>query len=80
MARGGVHILRGDQLPAEDRTLLLSAARAVLLSRRGSLAEQVIRLEQSEPAPPRTGSPPVVESPARARSWPVQSAAWPSSA
>jgi cyclic beta-1,2-glucan synthetase len=46
--RGGVHILRGDQLSAEDRTLLQSAARAVLLSRRGSLADQVIRLERPE--------------------------------
>ena len=43
---GGVYILRGDHLSGEDHTLLLSAARAVLLSRRGSLAEQVIRLER----------------------------------
>ena len=46
--RGGVHILRGDQLSTEDRTLLGAAARAVLLSRRGSLADQVIRLEHPE--------------------------------
>ena len=52
--RGGVSILRGDQLSAEDRTLLQSAARAVLLSRRGSLADQVIRLERPE----RTARPP----------------------
>ncbi len=43
---GGVYILRGDQISTEDRTLLQSAARAVLLSRRGSLADQVIRLER----------------------------------
>jgi cyclic beta-1,2-glucan synthetase len=43
---GGVYILRGDQLSTEDRTLLLAAARAVLLSRRGSLSDQVIRLER----------------------------------
>ncbi len=50
---GGVYILRGDQLSDEDRTLLLAAARAVLLSRRGSLADQVIRLERPERiAPP----------------------------
>jgi cyclic beta-1,2-glucan synthetase len=42
-AHGGVHILRGDQLSTDERTLLQSAARAVLLSRRGSLADQVIR-------------------------------------
>ncbi len=43
---GGVYIARGDQLSAEDRTLLQAAARAVLLSRRGSLSDQVIRLER----------------------------------
>ena len=46
--RGRVHVLRGDQLSTEDRTLLQTAARAVLLSRRGSLADQVIRLERPE--------------------------------
>ena len=51
--RGRVHILRGDQLSTEDRTLLQSAARAVLLSRRGSLADQVIRLERPERIVPR---------------------------
>ena len=52
-AHGGVYILRGDQLPVDDRTLLTSVARAVLLSRRGTLADQVIRLERPEaPAPP----------------------------
>ncbi len=44
--RGGVFILRGEQLTAEDRTVLQAAARAVLLSRRGSLADQVIRVER----------------------------------
>ena len=50
---GGVHILRGDRLSTEDRTLLQTAARAVLLGRRGSLADQVIRLER----PKRIASP-----------------------
>lgn len=45
---GTVRILRGDQLSSDDRTLLLAAARAVLLSRRGTLADQVIRLERPE--------------------------------
>jgi cyclic beta-1,2-glucan synthetase len=49
---GGVFVLRGDLISAEDRTLLQTAARAVLLSRRGSLAEQVVR-QRSEPASPR---------------------------
>ena len=47
---GGVYILRGDRLSNEDRVLLQSAARAVLLSRRGSLADQVTRLERPERA------------------------------
>jgi cyclic beta-1,2-glucan synthetase len=46
---GGVFVLRGDLISAEDRTLLQTAARAVLLSRRGSLAEQVVR-QRTEPA------------------------------
>ncbi|MGZ6257798.1 MAG: glucoamylase family protein, partial [Candidatus Limnocylindrales bacterium] len=50
---GGVYILRGDQLSPEDRTLIQTAARAVVLSRRGSLADQVIRLERPKRiAPP----------------------------
>ena len=56
-ARGGVYILRGDRLSPEDRILLQAAARAVLLSRRGSLADQVLRLERQPgvvpPALPR---------------------------
>jgi len=45
---GNVFILRGDLLSAEDRTLLQTAARAVLLSHRGTLAEQVLRQPVSE--------------------------------
>jgi cyclic beta-1,2-glucan synthetase len=55
--QGGVYILRGDQLPEADRVLVLAAARAVLLSRRGSLAEQVIRLERPERPAPRPVPP-----------------------
>ena len=51
--RGGVYVLRGDQISGEDRTLLQAAARVVLLSRRGTLADQVIRLER--PVPERSG-------------------------
>jgi cyclic beta-1,2-glucan synthetase len=46
-ASGNVFILRGDLILAEDRTLLQTAARAVLLSRRGTLAEQVLRQPRS---------------------------------
>ncbi len=52
--RGTVFVLRADLVSVEVRSLLRSAARAVLLSRRGSLSEQVKRVEESEPAaPPR---------------------------
>lgn len=56
-SHGGVYILRGDQLLDEDRTLLQTAARAVLLSRRGSLADQVIRLERPKLISPRPALP-----------------------
>ncbi|MDO8485065.1 MAG: glucoamylase family protein, partial [Candidatus Limnocylindrales bacterium] len=60
---GGVYILHGDQLSADDRTLLQAAARAVLLSRRGSLSDQVIRLERPDRivplAPPQPAAKPV---------------------
>ncbi|MBA3587509.1 MAG: hypothetical protein H0W41_07720, partial [Chloroflexi bacterium] len=54
---GGVYILRGDQLSTEDRTLLQAAARAVLLSRRGSLADQVSRLERPRAIAPLAAPP-----------------------
>jgi cyclic beta-1,2-glucan synthetase len=47
--RGGVFVLRSDIISSEARLTLLAAARAVLLSRRGSLAEQLDRLEQGAP-------------------------------
>ena len=61
---GGVYILRGDRLSTEDSTLLQAAARAVLLSRRGSLADQVIRLER----PKRIAPPAAPPGSSRARS------------
>jgi cyclic beta-1,2-glucan synthetase len=60
--RGGVHILRGERLSTEDRTLLQAAARAVLLGRRGSLVDQVIRLERPERTA-RPAAPPVPSHP-----------------
>ncbi|MDQ3003635.1 MAG: phosphorylase, partial [Fibrobacterota bacterium] len=44
--RGGVFLLRKDRIPMEDRVLLQAAARAVLGSRRGSLANQVMRMRR----------------------------------
>ena len=59
-AHGGVYVLRGDRLSAEDRTLLQTAARAIVLSRGGSVANQVIRQERPEwtaPTPRAAGMP-----------------------
>ena len=49
-AGGAVHILRGDRLLPADRLLLQTAARVVLLSRHGTLAEQVTRAPQPKVA------------------------------
>ncbi|MGH7396752.1 MAG: GH36-type glycosyl hydrolase domain-containing protein, partial [Candidatus Rokuibacteriota bacterium] len=51
-ARGGVFILRKDLLSPHDHAALQAAARAVLLSRHGTLAEQLARAEPpQDPAP-----------------------------
>jgi cyclic beta-1,2-glucan synthetase len=66
-AHGGIFILRGDLLSDEDRDVLRTAARAVLLSRQGTLAEQVVRHLLGAPAgaPPRPvlPGPPAVDIP-----------------
>ncbi|MBA3583767.1 MAG: phosphorylase, partial [Gemmatimonadetes bacterium] len=56
---GEVHILRADQISQEDRDLLRTAARAVLLSRQGSLAEQLEAAlrEEREVRPPTPSRP-----------------------
>lgn len=51
-ARGNIYLLRSDLLSPQDRTLLQQFARVVLLSRRGTLAEQVTRLQRRRSAPP----------------------------
>ena len=54
---GSVFILRADRVTGAQRDVLLAAARVVLSSRRGSLADQVARAQRSEAAalapPPR---------------------------
>ena len=50
--QGGVFLLRTDIISADCRAVLLTSARAVLLSRRGSLAEQLERLETGPPPLP----------------------------
>jgi cyclic beta-1,2-glucan synthetase len=57
VARGSVFVLRADLISAETRARLLSMARAVLAGRRGTLAEQLNRLQEADtaaaPPPPR---------------------------
>ena len=48
--RGSVFVLRAELVSLELRSLLQSVARAVLVSRRGSLAEQVRRLREADPS------------------------------
>ncbi len=56
--RGAVHVLRSDLVSVEVRTLLRSVARAVLLSRRGSLTEQLKALDEPEAPFPAVPSRP----------------------
>ena len=50
-AHGTVFVLRADLISIDVRNLLQSVARAVIFSRRGSLFEQVTRLEESDSLP-----------------------------
>ena len=56
---GGIFLLRRDMISAEDHDVLRFAARVVLLSRHGTLSEQIVRLLRGEPAagPPRPERP-----------------------
>jgi cyclic beta-1,2-glucan synthetase len=47
---GDIFVLRSDRLSFEDRVLLLTAARVILLSRQGTLAQQMERLEDAQRA------------------------------
>jgi len=64
---GGAFVLAGGQLSPADRDVLRAAARIVLLSRQGTLAEQVVRLLRAaptqRPARPNRPEPPAVELP-----------------
>ncbi len=50
---GGIFVRRGEQMSDEDRTLLQTVARVVLMDDAGTLAEQVERRGRAEPAIPR---------------------------
>jgi cyclic beta-1,2-glucan synthetase len=53
-AAQGVFVLRADLIPAETRALLMALARVVLLAGRGSLTDQLDRVQAPRPlAPPR---------------------------
>ncbi len=57
-ASGSLFVLRSDLVSIETRAVLRTAARAVLLSRRGSLAEQVKRPDEVAPTrAPRSRRP-----------------------
>ncbi|MFQ5702880.1 MAG: GH36-type glycosyl hydrolase domain-containing protein [Gemmatimonadales bacterium] len=56
---GAVFMLREDLLPSQDMVLLRAAARVLILAGRGTLSEQVVRLQRSRPGPvpPRLRAP-----------------------
>jgi len=58
--RGSIFLLRADLITPQERTLLQTVARTVLLSRRGTLSEQVTRSQRAEivaPPAPRPTRP-----------------------
>jgi cyclic beta-1,2-glucan synthetase len=59
-ARGSIYLLRTDLLSEQDRLLLQQVARVVLIGRRGTLVEQVTRLQRRSRAVSRNVSPPRV--------------------
>ena len=46
--RGNIFLLRADLISPQERALLQTVARSVLLSRRGTLSEQIIRSQRTE--------------------------------
>ncbi|MGH9593330.1 MAG: GH36-type glycosyl hydrolase domain-containing protein, partial [Bryobacteraceae bacterium] len=59
--RGSIFLLRADLLSPQERVLLQCVARCVLLSRRGTLSEQITRSQRVEaavPSIPRLPRPP----------------------
>ena len=63
---GNVFLLRGDLTSERERLLLQSAARVVLLSRHGTIAEQVIRSQRPETTPRPARRPPRLRNDAEA--------------
>jgi cyclic beta-1,2-glucan synthetase len=50
---GSAFLLRADLMPASSRDLMLTAARAVLIARRGMLRDQLAQLREADPPPRR---------------------------
>ena len=71
--RGKVFVLRADLITSETRSALFAVARVVLSGRRGSLADQVERMQPTpalpphEPHRPAAGGPPTSSEPESAR-------------
>jgi cyclic beta-1,2-glucan synthetase len=58
--RGSIFLLRADLISPQERALLQTVARTVLLSRRGTLSEQITRSQRAE-----TGASPPSQGPRR---------------
>jgi cyclic beta-1,2-glucan synthetase len=58
--RGSIFLLRADLISPQERALLQTVARTVLLSRRGTLSEQITRSQRAE-----TGAAPPIPRPRR---------------
>ena len=56
--RGSIFLLRADLISPQERALLQTVARSVLLSRRGTLSEQITRSQRAETATPPIPRPP----------------------
>src|SRR5262249_16383204 len=54
---GGVFVRRSDIMPEEERILLHAVARVVIVSERGSLADQLVRRPVAEELPPAFVAP-----------------------
>ncbi|MEO8631038.1 MAG: glucoamylase family protein, partial [Betaproteobacteria bacterium] len=56
--RGGVFVLNAELMSPEERDLLQAAARVILVSKHGTLAEQVMRVRRLRSRAPRTATRP----------------------
>ena len=54
--RGGIFVLRADQISPDENAMLRSVARAVVVSGRGTLYEQINRAQRTEPLRPQVRS------------------------